>query len=66
MGSEKGLSFGWGQELAEKVRGEAVPQRRLYKQAPERNGVRVAIYAVKSVARALDPVWRRKASGRCG
>jgi hypothetical protein len=28
--------------------------------------VRVAIYAVKSVARALDPVWRRKASGRCG
>jgi len=56
VGSEKGLSFGWGQEFAEKIRGEAALQRRVYKHASERNGARVAIHAVKRVARALGPV----------
>jgi len=56
MGPEKGFGFGWSQKLAEKNRGEAALQRRVYKQAPERNGVRVAIRAIKSTARALGPV----------
>jgi hypothetical protein len=46
-----------------KACGEEVPQRRVYKHAPERNGVRVALCAVKRVIYPLGPVWHRKVLG---
>jgi len=64
--SEKELGFGRCQALAGKARGEEAPQKRVYKHALERTGVRIALRAFKRVEHAFDSVWYRKVSGRRG
>jgi len=47
VGSEKGLGFGRDRVLTGKAREQEVPQRRVYKHASERIGVRIALRAFK-------------------
>jgi hypothetical protein len=53
---KNGAQLRVGSKARGEIRGGSTLQRRVYKHAFERNGVRVAIRAVKSVARALGPV----------
>jgi len=66
VGSEKELGFGRLPESVGKARGGWEPQRRVYKHALERTGVRIALRAVKRVGLAFDSVWYRKVPGRRG
>jgi hypothetical protein len=56
VSSEKELGFGWGRGLEGKAREDKAPQKRVYKGALERIGVRNAICAVKRAGRVFDSV----------
>jgi len=56
VGSEKELGFGRGQALMGKACGQEASQRRVYKHALERIGVRIALRAVKRAGLRFDPV----------
>jgi len=53
VGSEKELGFERGRVLVGKARGEDAPQKRVYKHALERTGVRSVIRAVKTFGTRL-------------
>jgi len=53
-------------KFREEARGRDAPQKRVYKHALERIGVRVVLRAVKRADLRFGPVWHRKVPGRRG